>query len=171
MEGYTNKVLTGVIMNTKYMKYKKFSGLLIASALFVSFFASNSFAQSVNKTLGYFEGALQVQVTGPKSPAAGTNKDNTFTLQINDGNGTPYPAITKEFVSASVQMTNMDMGITPVKNINAVLDANKQYQGTLTMNPVFSMKGPWKLTIKITVSDADGNPMTDTQSVTFDVNK
>lgn len=144
---------------------------LATAVLFISFFASNSFAEPVNKTLGYFDGALQVQVTGPKSLAAGANKDNTFTVQVNDANGAPYSAITKEWVKATVEMTNMDMGIDPVNKINDVLDANNQYQGKLVLNPSFSMRGPWKLNISITASDANGNPATETQSVTFDVNK
>lgn len=144
---------------------------LASSVLCFSFLASNSHAQTVNKTLGYFDGALQAQVVGPKTLSAGVNKDNSFTVQINDSNGSPYPAITAELVKASVEMTNMDMGVTPVNKISDILDANKQFQGKLAINPSFSMRGPWKLSISITVADAEGNPMTDTQSVTFDVNK
>lgn len=144
---------------------------LTTAILFVSFFSIHSFALPVNKTLGFFNGALQAQVLGPKSLASGGNKDNSFTVQITDANGAPYPAITKKWVKATVEMTSMDMGINPVEKINDVLDAKKRLQGKLTINPVFTMSGPWKLNISITVSDANGRPMTDTQSVTFDVNK
>ncbi|MGZ3773842.1 MAG: hypothetical protein ACXVCY_07380 [Pseudobdellovibrionaceae bacterium] len=152
---------------------KSFKAIAIAVLtvnLFVSFFASSSSAQTVNKTLGYFDGALQVQLMGPKTLAAGINKDNTFTIQINDANGTPYPAITKEFVKATVEMTSMDMGTNVVNKISDILDSKKQFQGKLAINPSFSMKGPWKINLSITVSGADGNPMTETQFVTFDVN-
>jgi hypothetical protein len=144
---------------------------LTTAILFASFFSIHSFASPVNKTLGFFNGALQAQVLGPKSLASGSGKDNSFTVQINDANGTPYPAITKQWVKATVEMTSMDMGINPVEKIHDILDSKKQFQGKLTINPAFTMSGPWKLNISITVSDANGRPMTDTQSVTFDVNK
>lgn len=141
-----------------------------AAITICAMFVSHSFAQTVNSTLSFFDGALQVVVATPKTLTAGTNKNNLFTVQINDANGTPYPFITKEWVKANVEMTNMDMGKTAVDNIQDVLDANKQYQGKLSMNPSFSMRGPWKMNISITVSDDEGNPMFDTQAVTFDVN-
>lgn len=141
-----------------------------AALMFCTLFASHSFAQTINSTLSFFDGALQVVVATPKTLTAGSNKNNTFTVQINDANGTAYPLITKEWVKASVEMTNMDMGVTAVENIKDVLDAKNQYQGKLSLNPSFSMRGPWKMNISITVSDDNGNPMTDTQAVTFDVN-
>ncbi|HEY8272575.1 MAG TPA: hypothetical protein VIG33_16905 [Pseudobdellovibrionaceae bacterium] len=152
---------------------KKFNSTLagVTSAiLFVSFISSQSFALPLSKTLGFFNGALQAKVSGPKSLTSGSNKDNTFTVQITDANGAPYPAITKEWVKATIEMTSMDMGVDSVRKISDILDAKKQLQGKLAINPEFSMKGPWKLNLSITVSDANGQPMTDTQSLTFNVN-
>lgn len=153
---------------------KKLNSILAgvsAAILFVSLFSIHSFALPLSKTLGFFDGALQAKVSGPKSLAVGSNKDNTFTVQITDATGAPYPSITKEWVKASVEMTSMDMGVDSVSKISDILDAKKQLQGKLAINPEFSMRGPWKLNISITVSDANGKPMTDTQSITFDVNK
>ncbi|MGZ3771497.1 MAG: hypothetical protein ACXWQ7_18000 [Bdellovibrio sp.] len=149
----------------------KSSFVNLSALTLLSFFSSAALAQSVQKTLGFFDGALLVEVTGPKTLSAGPNKDNKFLIQVNDSTGTAYPAIKAQFVTASVEMTNMDMGSTPVKKIEDVLDANKQLKGTISINPSFAMKGPWKLNIKITVSDENGSPTSDTQSVTFDVNK
>ncbi|MGZ3775736.1 MAG: hypothetical protein ACXVCY_18065 [Pseudobdellovibrionaceae bacterium] len=150
---------------------KLFSFVNLSALILFSFLSSSAFAQSVQKTLGFFDGALLVDVTGPKTLSAGANKDNKFLIQIKDSNGTAYPAIKAQFVTASVEMTNMDMGSTPVKKVEDVLDANKQLQGKISIEPTFAMKGPWKLNIKITVSDDNGAPTSDTQSVTFDVNK
>lgn len=147
-----------------------FTGFTIA-ALFVSLFSSYSLALPLSKTLSFFDGALKAQVSGPKTLAAGSNKDNTFLVQITDAEGAPYAAITKEWVKASVEMTNMDMGVTSVKKISDILDSKKQLQGKLAINPEFSMKGPWKMNISITVADANGESMTESQSVTFDVSK
>ncbi|MGZ3746526.1 MAG: hypothetical protein ACXWRE_04185, partial [Pseudobdellovibrionaceae bacterium] len=80
---------------------------LTATILFATLFSIQSFAQPINKTLGFFNGALRAQISGPKSLASGSTKDNIFTVQISDANGTPYPAITKEWVKATVEMTNM----------------------------------------------------------------
>jgi hypothetical protein len=139
-----------------------FLGLLLSAV---------SFAQSINSTMPFFSGALLVQAKGPQTLSAGPGANNTFSLLVTDADGTPYPAITKQWVRASVEMTNMDMGITPVNKIEDVLDKNKQFQGLIQLNPIFSMRGPWKLSITITVSGEDGKPMEDTQTLTFDVNK
>jgi hypothetical protein len=148
--------------------------LLTWMTFFVAAFSMMSLpvlAQSVDSNLQFFNGALQVQVTGPKSLVSGKNANNIFTVQVADAEGTAYPAITKEWIRANVEMTNMDMGVTQVTRVEDVLDANKQLQGKISLNPSFMMTGPWRLNITITVSGDDGQPMTDTQSVSFDVNK
>jgi hypothetical protein len=142
----------------------------VMTTLSVTLLSLSSWA-GINKTLSFYGGALQVQVTAPNALAAGNSAKNQFSLLVMDGNGTPYPSITKQWIKASVEMTSMDMGITPAAKMEDVLDANKQLQGKINIFPVFSMTGPWKLNLTVTVSDENGNPMNDTQELTFDVNK
>lgn len=136
---------------------------------FVFTFWSISSLAALNKTLSFFDGALQVKVQGPVSLASGASAKNPFNLAVLDGEGNPYPPVSKKWIKATTEMTNMNMGITPVTKIEDVLDANRQLQGKVVLYPTFSMAGPWKMNITITVSGSDGKPMQDTQSVTFDV--
>lgn len=144
---------------------------LVAISFFASIISSATFAQSLDTVLEYYNGSLQVHVMGPQSITKGRSANNTFTIQINDSTGNPYPPITKQWVQATVEMTSMDMGIDPVEKVEDVLDSNNQPQGLVKLSPIFSMAGPWKMNISITVADDNGKAMTETQAVNFEVSK
>jgi len=132
--------------------------------------ASSAFAE-INTTLSFYNDALRAQVIGPTTLSAGKNANNPFTVKITDANGAPYTGITKEWLSGTVEMTNMDMGVTKVTRVSDVLDAAGQLQGVIALNPIFSMKGPWKLSLTMTVSDGNGGTIDETQTINFNVTK
>lgn len=145
-----------------------FNKLLLG--LVLSILSFSIFASPMTATLDFFNGDLQAHITGPNDLMSG-KKDNIFLVQFTDATGAALPSMTKQFVSATVEMTNMDMGIMNVKKVEDVLDTNKQLQGVVSLNPTFSMRGPWKMNIKVIINDGNGNPATDVQAITFNVNK
>lgn len=97
-------------------------------------------AKIANKKISYFNGALIIVVNGTT-----TSKSGAFTADIQDASGKPYPAMTAEWISASVQMVTMDMGIT---NASVVDDSPARVK----IKANFSMPGQWKLNIKLTTA-------------------
>lgn len=91
----------------------------------------------VNKKISYFNGAVIVVVKGQTSAEKGV-----FTADIKDAAGKPYTAMTAEWMSATVQMVTMDMGITKA----VVTDDGA---ARVKIATTFSMTGQWKLNIKM----------------------
>lgn len=115
---------------------KTIKGLIFASVVLVF----SVFAQAekiTNKQIPYFNGALVLVVNGQTNSNSGV-----FTAEIRDSAGKPYPAMTAQWISASVEMVTMDMGVTKV----AVVDDGP---AKIKMQPSFSMPGKWKLSIKL----------------------
>jgi hypothetical protein len=119
-------------------------------------------AKGIDERLSYFNGAIEVQILGPAQMSM-NNNTNAFTVNITDAQGAPYPYITAKWVNATVQMVDMDMGVSKAK-ISDVLDAAGKTQGILKIEPQFAMKGQWKLNLKLTT--ASGN---ETHSINFEV--
>jgi hypothetical protein len=94
----------------------------------------------VNKKISYFNGAVVVVVNGQTNAEKGV-----FTADIKDAAGNPYSAMTAEWMSATVQMVTMDMGITKA----VVTDDGAARVKIVT---AFSMTGQWKLNIKMSTA-------------------
>ena len=117
----------------------------------------------VNEKLSYFNGTIEVQVTGPDTTTA--RGPNIFTAKVTDAKGTPYNTIVAKWVAASTNMTNMEMGSTKAV-VTDVLDAAGLPQGLLNIEPSFAMAGPFELKIKLrTAAGSEVN------SVQFDVTR
>lgn len=118
---------------------KTIQGLIITVVVLVV----SAFAQAekiTNKQIPYFNGALVLVVNGQTNANSGL-----FTAEIKDSSGNPYPAMTAQWMSASIEMITMDMGVTKV----AVVDDGP---ARVKIQPSFSMTGKWKLTIKLTTA-------------------
>ncbi|MGZ3789401.1 MAG: hypothetical protein ACXVLQ_12810 [Bacteriovorax sp.] len=140
---------------------KKLGLSFVTLALALSTLGQVAFAK-VDESLSYFNGAIEAKVQGPD--VVSISKGSAFNVTITDAHGAAYPLAAK-WVNATVEMTDMDMGVTKAK-VSDVLDASGKVQGVLKVEPTFSMKGPWKLNLKLTT--ASGN---ESHSVSFDVVK
>ena len=133
-----------------------FFTLILAYSLFTEVASAK-----VDEKLSYFNGTIEAQVTGPNSVT--TRGPNTFVLKITDATGAPYTAIVAKWINASSNMTSMEMGSTKAV-VTDVLDAAGLPQGLLTIEPTFTMAGPYELKIKLrTAAGSEVN------SVHFDV--
>jgi hypothetical protein len=106
----------------------------------VGFIGQASADKITNKQIFYFNGALVAVVNGTTTSSAGV-----FTVDIKDAAGNPYPAMTAEWVSATIEMVTMDMGVTKVHVSN-------DGPARVKVQPKFSMGGQWKLNIKLTTA-------------------
>jgi hypothetical protein len=97
-------------------------------------------AKIVNKQIPYFNGALVLVVNGQT-----TSNTGVFTADIKDAAGKPYPAMTAEWISATVEMVTMDMGVTKASVVN-------NGAAKVKIQTQFSMTGQWKLNIKMTTA-------------------
>jgi hypothetical protein len=101
----------------------------------------NAHAENIlNKKISYFNGVLVLVVSGQTSSAAGV-----FTAEIKDASGKPYPAMNAEWISATVEMVGMDMGINKATVVN---DGSAKVK----IQSKFTMSGQWKLNIKLTTA-------------------
>lgn len=144
--------------------FKKMFPGFVAVMAYVILFASQSFADSMT-TLSFFDDTVLVDVVFPKVLATNSKKDNSFVIQVKDSSGNPWPEMNSKWTKFSIQMVGMDHGITEVKDVKDLLDANNQFQGRLAVTPKFIMTGSWQLNITL-ISDT-----TETKSVQFTVNK
>lgn len=101
-------------------------------------FDSSNFVENGAEPSESNAGAFKVDASAPK-PSVG---HNVITLTITTPDGKP---VDKVKVTASVGMTNMDMGTTHL----AVASRGK---GRYSVNAVFSMAGPWRLTVTVSAS-------------------
>jgi hypothetical protein len=116
---------------------------------------------SVNEKLSYFNGDLEALVIGPTELTV--RGPNAFTVKITDATGAPATTIIAKYVTATSNMTNMEMGSIKAV-VTDVLDTAGLPQGVIKIVPTFSMAGPWELKIKIrTTAGSEMN------SVRFDV--
>jgi len=107
------------------------------------------------QALYFFDDALKVDVSGKT-----TAKTGAFTLNIIDpSTNTPWTDLTAQNFEGTVEMTDMDMGLTPVK----VTDVSP---GVIKMETKFSMSGSWRL--NITIKPTGSEP--ETKSIEFKVN-
>jgi hypothetical protein len=130
---------------------KSIYSLFFAGAILV--FSTLVQAEKItNKRVQYFNGAINLVINGQTDSSSGV-----FIAEIKDSSGNPYPAMTAQWISASIEMATMDMGVTKA----AVIDDGS---ARVKIQPKFSMSGKWKLNIKLTTAAGS-----ESRAITFNV--
>jgi hypothetical protein len=102
---------------------------------------SGDMAQGASEATGQPQGVPMAVTVTPNPPIVG---DNTLDIAVTDASGKPATGLK---LTASVAMTNMDMGTEHPKVVERRVG---HYSAVVN----FSMKGPWRVTLTSSATDA-----------------
>lgn len=122
------------------LQLKKIKSLMLISFLLMGSLSAHA-AKIQNQVLNYFNNSIKVTLNGEA-----TSSNVVLTADIAEvANGNPYPAITTQWLTGTLEMVGMDMGITKVK-------ATDIKPGQIKFQSSLSMSGQWKMNLKMTTS-------------------